>query len=129
MPSKDEKFLEEVRWAEVRIKRVKVTRIHCGPSVAPLLFSQPYKYIQRMLDEAARWSGGCDEAESNGGIGGSGACTHLSTQSSVVFFFKHLGKKRLMTLNWQLFSSSGSITLIKQSFFFPPYSQHVCLLP
>lgn len=93
VPSKDEKFLEEVRWAEVRIKRVKVTRIHCGPSVAPLLFSQPYKYIQRMLDEAARWSGGCDEAESNGGIGGSGACTHLSTQSSVVFFFKHLEKK------------------------------------
>lgn len=42
MPSEEEKFLEEMRWAEVRIKRVKVTRIHCGTSVAPLLFSQPY---------------------------------------------------------------------------------------
>eukprot|EP00064_Thunnus_orientalis_P005664 superscaffoldBa00000566_g5678 len=49
VPSKDEKFLEE-----------------------------PYKYIQRMLDEAARWSGGCDEAESNGGIGGSELVYHVA---------------------------------------------------
>lgn len=51
-------------------------------------------YIQRTLDEAARWSGGCGEAEGSGGSGGSGAHTHSSTQSPVIFFFKHLGKKK-----------------------------------
>lgn len=116
MPSKEEKFLEE---GEVGGRKNKESEGHLHPlwilRCTSVVFSA-LQYIQRMWEEAARWSGGCDKAEGSGGFGGSGTRTHLSTQSPIVFFFKHL-EKRLMTLNWQLFSSCGSITLIKRSLF------------
>lgn len=65
MTSEDEAFLDEVSWADVTVKREKVTypprTLRCTSDV----FS-PIQYIQRSLDEAARCSGGYDNEESKG---------------------------------------------------------------
>lgn len=100
------------------------------------------QYIQRLLDEAASCSGGCDNEESSGGkikkkmlCGRLWAFPAISTVTVHTYLSPNVPKpnclliytwKRLVTLNWQLFNSSGSISLIEQRFSFMFPTQRIC---
>lgn len=128
MPSKGETFLDEVRRAEVRTKRVSHPSI-TDPLVHLLLFSHAYSTWES-LDEAARCSGGCDDEEGSGGKiketktvlsrlsepSTLALCAHICPPMSHLSL-KYTWNERRMALNLLLFGSSGSIILFNNKDF------------